>query len=261
MNKNQGYVNKNYLEQAAQALKDIKSYSYQKMSISTGNTALDVGCGPGIDVLQLAKQVGSDGLAVGIDHDAEMITAAQSLAESEGLSKSVKFYVQDASSLPFDNDYFDSCRSERVFMHLPDPLATLTEMHRVTKMNGRVVVAESDWNSLSIDCDAIGTERKLFQYHRDKIMASGNAGRSLFRFFRLIGFSDIDVKIFPVFTTDLGAFSDLVRREFIEAQALSANAINKQELIRWREQLETADKKGYFFCSMNIFVVSGTKPE
>ncbi len=261
MNNNQGYVNKKYLEQAAQTFKNIKAYSYEMMSISVGDCALDVGCGPGIDVLQLANQVGVKGLAVGIDHDSQMIEEAKSLAESENIAERVKFHVNDVTSLPFDNNYFDSCRSERVFMHLQNPLATLREMHRVTKTNGRVVVAESDWSSLSIDCDAVGTEKKIFQYHRDKIMASGYAGRSLFRFFRITGFSEIDIRIFPVFTTDLSAFSDLVRLEYIEEQALSANAISKQELAMWREQLQNANEQGYFFCSMNVFVVAGTKSE
>ncbi len=257
----QGYVNKRYLEQAAQTFKNIKACSYEMMSISERDCVLDVGCGPGIDVLQLAKQVGPKGFVVGIDHDSQMISEAKSLAQSENISERVKFHVNDVTSLPFENDYFNGCRSERVFMHLPNPLAALQEMHRVTKVNGRVVIAESDWSSLSIDCDAVGTEKKIFQYHRDKIMASGYAGRSLFRFFRISGFSEIDIKIFPVFTTDLSAFSDLVRLEYIEEQALSANAISKQELAKWREQLQNANEQGYFFCSMNVFVVAGTKPE
>jgi ubiquinone/menaquinone biosynthesis C-methylase UbiE len=261
MDKNQGYVNKKYLEQAAQTFKSIKGYSYKMMSISAGDCVLDVGCGPGIDVLQLAKQVGPKGLAVGIDHDSQMIEEAKSLAQSEKVDEIVKLHVHDITSLPFENEYFDSCRSERVFMHLQNPLATLREMHRVTKVNGRVVVAESDWSSLSIDCDAVGTEKKIFQYHRDKIMASGYTGRSLFRFFRVTGFSEIDVNIFPVFTTDLRTFSDLVRLEYIEEQALSANAISKQELAKWREQLQHANEQGYFFCSMNVFIVAGTKYE
>lgn len=261
MSNHRGYVNKDYLENASVVFKDIKIDSYKKMLITPGDRVLDVGCGPGIDVVGLAKQVTDKGLAVGIDHDSEMIAEANSLAEAQMVADTVEFHVHDvATTLPFDSDYFDSCRSERVFMHLANPLETLKEMSRVTKPNGRVVVTDSDWGSLSIDCQLTGTERILLQFHRDKVMASGYAGRSLFRFFRTAGFSNIHIKIFPLFTTDLDAFSSLMRREVIEERALKANVISKEDLARWREQLQQAADNESFFSSMNIISVSGVKP-
>ena len=260
MNNSQGYVNKNYLENASLVFKDIKNDSYEKMLIASGDRVLDVGCGPGIDVVGMAKLVTKEGLAVGIDYDSEMIVAAKTLAESQGVSDTVEFHTQDVSTLPFDNDYFDSCRSERVFMHLTDPLTTLKQMYRVTKPKGKIVVTDSDWSSLSIDCHSTGTEKKLFQFHRDKVIASGYTGRSLFRFFRTADVSDIQINIFPLFTTDLDAFSHLVRLQVIEERALEAKAISKEELGRWREQLQQAADDNCFFCSMNIISVSGVKP-
>ena len=261
MNNHQGYVSTGYLENASQVFKEIKNYSYEKMSITPGDRVLDVGCGPGIDVVELAKRVTGEGLAIGIDHDSEMIAEAKTLAESQGVADTVEFYIHDATTLPFDNDCFDSCRSERVFMHLADPLPTLKEMYRVTKLNGRVVVTDSDWSSLSIDCKFTGTERKLFQFHRDNVMTSGYTGRSLFRFFQMADFSEILIKIFPLFTTDLNAFSNIVRRQVIEERALAGKVISKEELVRWREQLQQAADDDCFFCSMNIISVSGIKPE
>ncbi len=260
MNNHQGYVNKDYLENASLVFKEIKKSSYEKMSIASGDRVLDVGCGPGIDVAGLAKQVSQNGLAVGIDHDSEMIAEAKTLAGSLGVSENVEFHVHDVAALPFDNNYFNSCRSERVFMHLTDPLTTLKEMYRVTKPKGHIVVTDSDWSSLSIDGHTVDTEMKLFQFHRDEVMASGYTGRSLFRLFREAGISDIQINIFPLFTTNLGAFSNLVRLQVIEERASAANAISKDELASWREQLQQAADDDCFFCSMNIISVSGIKP-
>ena len=261
MNSHQGYVNKGYLENASQVFKEIKNYSYEKMSISPGDRALDVGCGPGIDIVGLAKRVTPEGLAVGIDHDSEMIMEAKTLVESQGIADTVEFFTHDVASLPFDDNYFDSCRSERVFMHLADPLLVLKEMYRVAKVKGRVVVIDSDWNSLSIDCQHTETERKLFQFHRENVMTSGHTGRSLFRFFQTAGFSEIQIKIFPLFTTELDAFSNIVRRHVIEERALAAKVMDKEELVRWQTQLQQAAENNFFFCSMNIISVSGIKPE
>jgi ubiquinone/menaquinone biosynthesis C-methylase UbiE len=261
MNNHQGYVDKGYLENASQVFKEIKSHSYEQMAITSGDRVLDVGCGPGIDVVGLANRVTTGGLAVGIDHDSEMITEAKTLAESQGIADTVEFITHDVATLPFDDNYFDSCRSERVFMHLADPLLVLKEMYRVTKVKGRVVVIDSDWNSLSIDCQFTDTERKLFQFHRDNVMTSGYAGRSLFRFFQAAGFSEILIKIFPLFTTDLDAFSNIVRRQVIEERALIAKVMDKEELVKWQTQLQQAADNDCFFCSMNIISVSGIKPE
>ena len=261
MNNHQGYVDKGYLENASQVFKEIKNYSYEQIAIASGDRVLDVGCGPGIDVVGLAKQVTPGGLAVGIDYDSEMIAEAKTLAESHKVADTVEFYTHDVATLPFDDNYFDSCRSERVFMHLADPLQVLKEMYRVAKVKGRVVVIDSDWNSLSIDCQFTDTERKLFQFHRDNVMTSGYAGRSLFRFFQEVGFSEILIKIFPLFTTNLDAFSNIVRRQVIEERALAAKVMGNEELIRWQTQLQQAADKGCFFCSMNIISVFGIKSE
>ena len=259
MNKSKGYVNTEYLENASQVFKEIKKNSYDEMLIKPGDRVLDVGCGPGIDVVQLTKCVSESGKVFGVDHDQDMINDAESLAKSQNVLENVEFQAHDVVTLPFESNYFDSCRSERVFMHLPDPLATLREMHRVTKPNGRVVVIDSDWSSLSIDCELTDIENKLLQFYRDKVLISGYAGRSLFRFFRELGFSNIKIQIFPLFTSDMDVFSQLVRREAVENQAIEENVISKDELGLWRKQLRQAHEKNNFFGSMNVISVSGEK--
>lgn len=257
MNKYKGYVNTEYLENASEVFKEIKIFSYDEMQIKSGDRVLDVGCGPGIDVVQLTKCVSESGKVFGVDHDQEMINDAESLAKSQNVLANVEFQAHDVATLPFESNYFDSCRSERVFMHLSDPLATLREMQRVTKPNGRVVVIDSDWSSLSIDCDLTDIENKLLQFYRDKVLISGYAGRSLYRFFRELGFSDIKIQIFPLFTSDLDIFSQLVRRKDVENLALEENVISKEELMLWREQLQQAADEKRFFSSMNVISVSG----
>ena len=61
MNKYKGYVNTEYLENASEVFKEIKIFSYDEMRIKSGDSVLDVGCGPGIDVVQLTKCVSESG--------------------------------------------------------------------------------------------------------------------------------------------------------------------------------------------------------
>src|SRR5262249_50798823 len=55
----------------------------------------------------------------------------------------------NATQLPYPDNTFDSCRSERVFQHLEQPEQALAELVRVTKPGGWVVIADADWASMT----------------------------------------------------------------------------------------------------------------
>jgi ubiquinone/menaquinone biosynthesis C-methylase UbiE len=54
-------------------------------------------------------------------------------------------------ALPFPDATFDVCRAAQLLEHLPDAGRALSEMIRVTRRGGRVVVFDFDWNTLTID--------------------------------------------------------------------------------------------------------------
>ncbi|MFU8772013.1 MAG: methyltransferase domain-containing protein, partial [Anaerolineales bacterium] len=135
-----GYVDSKYLQIAGEFLNQLKQRTYTRMQIEIGNKVLDVGCGPGIDAIELSQLVGDSGEVYGVDYDKAMVTEAEQRARKAGVSAWVKYKQSDAASLPFETGYFYSCRSERLFQHLHNPAKTLDEMARVTKVNGWVVV-------------------------------------------------------------------------------------------------------------------------
>jgi len=47
----------------------------------------------------------------------------------------------DVTRLPLDDDLFDTLYVNGVFPHFPDRLATLRELHRVTRPSGRLVIS------------------------------------------------------------------------------------------------------------------------
>jgi ubiquinone/menaquinone biosynthesis C-methylase UbiE len=164
MNKLKGYVDPEYLQAMGKFLGSLKERTYSAMQAKTGDKVLDVGCGSGIDTVALSRIVGSTGQVFGVDYDNEMITESEQHAEKEGVSAWVKHKQADASSLPFDTGYFDSCRSERLFQHLLNPALVLNEMTRVTKVGGAVVVLDTDWGTISTDTNEIDIERRLNRF-------------------------------------------------------------------------------------------------
>src|SRR5579885_1400665 len=89
-----------YLHPAAEHLKRSKERTYSWMHLQPGYSALDVGCGPGIDTIALAQHVGPIGRVVGVDHNPDMIAEATRKAEQAGCAPWCHHLQADATSLP-----------------------------------------------------------------------------------------------------------------------------------------------------------------
>lgn len=254
-----GKVNIEYLNKTAEIFAPIKKQSYNAMALSPGKRVLDVGCGAGNDVIAMSNIVGPQGFVVGVDHDTEMLT--QAMKTVKDLNNASPIYLQqcEAERLPFASNHFDACRSERLFMHLPTPEQALSEMYRVTKPGGKVVVIDTDWASLSIDCESSEVEQLFLNYRINHIFANAYAGRSLYRLFRHQHFINLETQVFPLFTHNLNLFYFLSAQAAIEHQALKDQSISNQQLTRWRDQLKRAAVQDSFYCSVNLVMVAGEK--
>jgi ubiquinone/menaquinone biosynthesis C-methylase UbiE len=104
-----------------------------------GCRVLDVGCGPGSVLRQLARSFEVDG--VGIDASLKMIEVARRAAPQ------LEFRVGRAEDLPFGDSSFDAVVSRLVVHHL-DRRQAFAEMRRVLRPTGRVVVTTTDPSGL-----------------------------------------------------------------------------------------------------------------
>ncbi len=102
------------------------------------DTSLDVACGPGLLACAFAHVVRQ---AVGIDLTPAMLDQARQAQLEQSLAN-VSWQQGDVNALPYPDAHFSIVSSRYVFHHLPEPLAVLTEMRRVCKPGGRVVVAD-----------------------------------------------------------------------------------------------------------------------
>lgn len=104
--------------------------------IKTGDTVLDVGCGPGALSRHAKKQAGQSGKVHGIDAAPEMIEFARQKAAVKGIE--VEYHLGVAEALPFADATFDVIISRLVIHHLPGDLKekAFAEMHRVLKPGG-----------------------------------------------------------------------------------------------------------------------------
>jgi SAM-dependent methyltransferase len=105
--------------------------------IVAGHRALDVGCGPGILTEELVARLGADAVAA-VDPSPSFVEAAR--AKLNG----VTVVEASADALPFPDEAFDAALAQLVVHFMPDPVAGLREMRRVTRSGG--VVAASVWD-------------------------------------------------------------------------------------------------------------------
>jgi len=109
--------------------------------INRGEQVLDIGCGAGVDTIIAAIISGPKGSAVGVDIVPEMIARAESNLQKMDL-ENVSFQQTSGENLPFADDTFDVVISNGAINLIPDKEAALSEIIRVLKPAGRLMVAD-----------------------------------------------------------------------------------------------------------------------
>lgn len=103
-------------------------------TIKEGDVFLELGCGEG-SMCQRGLNAGV-GSYVGLD--ISEIGVGKAFAKyHKALNLNFYFVVGDAEKLPFKESSFDSCVSQWLFEHLPNPQASSEEIFRILKNGGR----------------------------------------------------------------------------------------------------------------------------
>jgi len=97
---------------------------------------LDVACGTGTNFRYLPRTA----QLVGVDISADMVAAARE--ELDAIGRGGTVYRMDAQELAFPDDSFDTVVSALSTCTFPDPVAALSEMARVCRPDGRVLLLE-----------------------------------------------------------------------------------------------------------------------
>jgi ubiquinone/menaquinone biosynthesis C-methylase UbiE len=223
------------------------------LHLREGLRVLDVGCGTGTDVVDIARRVGSSGAAIGVDISEAMVAEAQRRTTGSGLP--VTFEVGNAMQLRFEDGAFDGCRTERMLMHVPEPFRAFSEMVRVTKKGGRISIFDFDWDTFVIDSPYRDTTRRIVSSFCDS-MQSGWIGRQLRRMFLQNGMIDVAVVPRQIFI-GFEFLGLLIGGHLTRAQR--AGALDPTDVKKWWEELRNSDSAGRFLAGFTAFIVSGTK--
>lgn len=255
-------VDTEYLLKAAEQTKLVKEQTYRLLNLDAAQTVLDIGCGPGVDLIRMAELTSPGVQIIGIDFDPQMVRDAINATESKGLQNRIRIVEGSVFSLPFEDSTMDRIRAERLFQVLPDDpeteISILNEMIRVLKPGGILVLADTDWATASVDFSDTNLERRLIRFFGEQRRPNGLGARRFYSLLKSRNLQQLDIQAMPVI---MHAFSEMdPLYKYIAEEALKDRIINESEAENWVTEIEQKSKSGALFASVNMNIVKGINP-
>ncbi len=171
---------------------ELRNRSYRDLGDVASGVVVDVGCGGGRAVGELAR-LGAR--AIGVDLDPEMIAIARE-RWPDG-----EFHVGDATALPLPDASVTGYRADKV-LHVVDDLdAALAEARRVLVPGGRAVLTGQDWDAFVIDSSDPAATRALVHARADGL-PNPRVARQYRNLLLDNGFRDVTVEAHMAVFTD-----------------------------------------------------------
>ena len=166
-----------------------------RVGVTPGMHCLDVGCGGGDVTFVLARMVGPDGSATGLDMDQVKLDLAGQQAVELGLGN-VRFQEADITSWSEPGAY-DLVYSRFLLEHLRRPVELLREMWAAVRPGGTIVVEDADFDGCFTDPPNAGHEFYQRVYSEALRRRGGDAtiGRKLHRLCLEAGIPDPDFEV------------------------------------------------------------------
>ncbi|MFG0274567.1 MAG: methyltransferase domain-containing protein [Phycisphaerales bacterium] len=106
-----------------------------------GETALDLGCGAGLDLICTARMLGPTGRIFGLDLSPDMLAKAQRNLDAAGVANAALLEAP-AERIPLPDASVDLLTANGIVNLSPDKDTVIVEMARVCRPGGRAVFSE-----------------------------------------------------------------------------------------------------------------------
>jgi SAM-dependent methyltransferase len=241
------------------------------LAAAPGDRVVDLGCGTGGSLVQVAPAV-PGGLLAGLDLSAAALAlTVEALSEAvAGLAAGPAALCVQAdlkAPLPLADGTFDRVLCHNVLEVLPDPDALVAEAIRVLRPGGRLVLAHSDFDTLIFASEDLELTRRLVRDYCDTQQpwmdaVDGTIGRRLADIAGRAGLVVEDVQAAVVLGRRFlpGEIGWGYARNLADTLGGDGRA-TPAELERWLAGLQRLDDRGAFLFSVNDYaVICGRMP-
>jgi arsenite methyltransferase len=224
-----------------------------------GEHVIDIGAGPGLLALDLARLVGPDGRLVALDAAPAMVAMAKARLHDFQQATSMQ---GDAVHLEFPDASFDGAVSTQVYEYVADMPRALAELCRVLKPGGRTVVLDTDWRSIvwhSSDNQRMERMLRCWDAHLNDPHLAAKLGPLLTR----AGLTVRRVEVVPMLSPTwqpvsyAGAITRFIH-DYVRNNG-GRHGIDPDEIDGWFEDQQALIARGEFFFSVNRYAFFATR--
>jgi arsenite methyltransferase len=226
------------------------------LNLAPGEDVLDVGSGPGLLAADMSPLVAPGGSIAGVDPSESMLAIARGRAGAID-SAPIEYRSGEATSLPGADEAFDAVTSTQVYEYVADVPAALAEAHRVLRPGGRLLVLDTDWDSIVWRSSNDDRMRRVLRTW-DEHLADPHLPRRLPGLLTAAGFTIARCSAIPLLNIgyDANTFS-AVLIDFVTAFVANRSSVTSDELAAWAQDL-VGQGADYFF-SVNRYLFLAVK--
>jgi SAM-dependent methyltransferase len=213
---------------------------------------LDIGCGGGQLLRDLALAVAPNGRAAGIDVSDDQLEAARKFCLD---APCAEFFNADVCDLPWKEGNFDAASSIQTLEYVPDVDRALNETRRVVRRGGRVAFISVLWDAYQF----YGAEAKLngrvldaFRAHCPHQMLPLEMPRRMVA----AGLDGVSQRSLTIFGSSFHENAYAFCASRFVAAFVTTQGIGEDEAQDWLNQLAQADQDGRFgFVTVPVLTI------
>jgi arsenite methyltransferase len=227
----------------------------ETLALQPGERVLDVGSGPGLLAQEMAAAVGGSGRVQGVDASASMLAIAGRRRRAPGAAP-IALAEADATSLPFPDQSFDVVVSTQVYEYVADVAAALAEARRVLAPGGRLLILDTDWDSIvwrSDDDERMARVLRAWDEH----LTHGGLPRALPELLSGSGFRLERSRAVPLLNVgyDRDTYSAGLL-ELVAAFVPGRRGVDAEEAGAWARDLRAMGARYFFGLTRYLFLAS-----